>query len=76
VVPDTAELARTVERMEPRLRARGDPRTAQLLQAYHRVVQRFREDLTDPRDLLRSQGAALMLIQELVRSGGEPEAGG
>ena len=56
--PSDAELRETVERMEARLR--GHP----LFPAYERLVHRFRADFQDERDVLLSQAAVLMLLQE------------
>jgi hypothetical protein len=56
--PNEAELRETIERMEARLR------THPLFPAYERLVERFRADLGDDRDLLLSQAAVLMLLQE------------
>ena len=66
-VPRTGELRATVERMEAKLHARSDVASAGLAETYERVARRFDHDLADPRDVLLSRGAALMLIQELVR---------
>lgn len=56
--PSGPELRETIERMEARLR------THPLFPAYERLVERFRADLDDDRDLLLSQAAVLMLLQE------------
>jgi hypothetical protein len=56
--PSEAELRKTVERMETRLR--GHP----LFLAYERLAHRFAADLDDERDVLLSRAAVLMLLQE------------
>ena len=43
------------------------PLDDRLHEAYERLVPRFQEDLVEERDALLSRGAALMLIQQLVR---------
>jgi hypothetical protein len=60
VRPDEAELRETVERMEERLRKHP------LFPAYERLSQRFTADLPDERDVLLSQAAVLMLVQEFA----------
>jgi len=64
--PTTAELEATVQRMETRLGAVSDPRIRDLMSAYARLSQRFASDLSDPREILLSKGAAPMLIQEVA----------
>ena len=56
--PTEAELRRTVEQMENRLRKHP------LFPVYERLLDRFEVDLTDERDVLLSKGAVLMLLQE------------
>jgi hypothetical protein len=56
--PSEAELRRTVERMENRLRMHP------LFPVYERLVERFAADLADERDVLLSKAAVLMLLQE------------
>jgi tRNA (guanine37-N1)-methyltransferase len=61
--PATDDLARTVERMERRLRELEDQRVRELMAAYDGLVARFGADLLSERDQLLSRGAALMLVQ-------------
>jgi hypothetical protein len=58
--PSEAELRQTVERMEERLRPHP------LFPAYERLTERFTADLPDQRDVLLSQAAVLMLVQEFA----------
>ena len=58
------QLRESVARMEERLLPAA---TDDVREAYERVVPRFHEDLVEERDALLSRGAALMLIQQLLR---------
>jgi len=59
--PDIAELEATISRMETRFDA--DPRADGLMKSYRDLGARFANDLSDPRDLLLSRAAALMMIK-------------
>jgi hypothetical protein len=61
--PTLEDIEATVERLEARLGASPDPEVQALLHRYHKLDARFRADLSDPRDLALSRGAALMLIR-------------
>jgi len=61
VAPGTAELKATIARMEARLD--DDPHANDLMQSYRDLCTRFAEDLSDPRDVLLSRAAALMMIR-------------
>ena len=61
VVPGIAELEATIARMEARFDA--DPRAKDLMESYRNLFGRFADDLSDPRDLLLSRAAALMMIK-------------
>ena len=63
----TSGIRETVDRMERRLAADDDERTARLMAAYERLIPRFEADLGDERDVLLSRGAALMLVREAAR---------
>jgi len=67
--PSLEEIEATVDRLEARLTASLDPDTERLLIAYRKLDARFRTDLSDPRDLALSRGAALMLIRFLTELG-------
>jgi hypothetical protein len=56
-------LRANVAEMEARLLGRDD----RLRRAYERAAARFHEDLAEERDALLARGAALMLIEQLVR---------
>jgi hypothetical protein len=64
--PSEAELRETVARMEERLRAHP------LFPEYERVVERFAADLGDVRDVLLSQAAVLMFLQESASTAARP----
>ena len=61
--PSLAEIDASVTRLKARLAASRRSETLALLAAYARLENRFAADLSDPRDLALSQGAALMLIK-------------
>lgn len=61
VVPDIAELEATVARMEARFGA--DPRATELMKSYRDLCTRFADDLSDPRDVMLSRAAALMMVR-------------
>jgi hypothetical protein len=63
---DIDALQATVARMEARLAALDDDLARELLAAYHALAPVLAADLDDPRDVLLSQGAALMLIQQAL----------
>jgi hypothetical protein len=63
-VPDLAEIAATVARMEARYRTGSAAGT--LMTAYDRLAARFAADLADPRDLALAKSAALMMVAELT----------
>ena len=52
-----------VERLEIRYSASNDARAAELMDAYRRLIAQFEQDLSEPRDVLLSKGAALMMIR-------------
>lgn len=59
IVPEPKELRETIERMEARFA------DAPAWQAYERARQRFENDLADPRDIMLSRAAALMVLRFL-----------
>lgn len=61
VVPKSTELAAAVARMEAQFDA--DPRTRTPMAAYRALCTRFVDDLADPRDIMLSRAAALMMIK-------------
>jgi hypothetical protein len=58
--PSEADLRETIARMEARLG------THPLFPAYERLVERFTADLEEERDVLLSQAAVLMVLQEVA----------
>lgn len=56
-VPSLDEIEATVDRMEAR------HRDSPLFATYQRLIQRFDNDLSDPRDRALSRAAVLMLLK-------------